>query len=291
MGTIVTKAGLADIATASFMHEQCNWTKMAVGDGGGSQYVPTDTQTELRGQKWIGNIDNYTSTSETQGIFQTHIPTDIGGFVIREIGIFNEDEELVAIGTVADQTKTALSSGDDHYSDMLIDFHIAVDHADSIKVQVNPNITVATTEYVLGQLENYVQKEQGKSLVEDGKITQIDTNKSSIESLQSDLTSYKTTVSDTYVKKVSGKDLVSTSDITQITTNKDAIASLQSTVSENGDAISSIQNSLKGIDLTQIATNKASIETLTTQLASIQEELTGVATILSDVTKRLGAVN
>lgn len=66
-----------------------------------------------------------------------------------------------------------------------------------------------------------VDVEEGKSLVSTADITQITTNKTNIESLESDK-----------VDKVSGKELVSTSDITQITTNKTNIESLTSRVQE-----------------------------------------------------------
>lgn len=157
MGSLVTQAGLSDIATASFLHETCNWNRIAVGDGGGSTYVPTVDQRTLKGQQWIGEVDNYTATTPTQGVFQAHIPTEVGGFVIREIGIFNEDDELVAVGVVEDQVKVALSAQNDHYTDMLINFYIAVDHADSIKVQVDPYAAVASHQYVNDTIDEKIE--------------------------------------------------------------------------------------------------------------------------------------
>ena len=138
MGSLITQAGLSDIATASFLHQQCNWTQIAVGDGGGSEYVPTANQEQLRNERWRGAIENYTATNETQGIFQAH--------------------DLVAIATIEETPKTALTGESDHYNDMLINFHIAVDHADIIRVQINPNITVATTEFVLDTINDEFNK-------------------------------------------------------------------------------------------------------------------------------------
>ncbi len=158
MGSLITQAGLSDIATASFLHQQCNWTQIAVGDGGGSEYVPTANQEQLRNERWRGAIENYTATNETQGIFQAHIPADVGGFMVREIGILNEEDDLVAIATIEETPKTALTGESDHYNDMLINFHIAVDHADIIRVQINPNITVATTEFVLDTINDEFNK-------------------------------------------------------------------------------------------------------------------------------------
>ncbi len=279
MGSLITKAGLADIATASFLQQQCNWTQIAVGDGGGSDYVPTDSQSELKGQKWKGSIDNYTATNETQGVFQAHIPADIGGFMIREIGILNEDDELVAIGTIEATPKTAITGESDHYNDMLINFHIAVDHADVIKVQINPNITVATTEYVQELVETTcVQKEEGKSLVSDEDITQITTNKENIASNTSSISDLQTNK----VDKEQGKSLVSDEDIAQITTNKTNIASLTTEVGKKVEAVAG-KSLVLDTDIEQITTNKNNI-------ATIQEQLSGVETTLSGLNTRMGDV-
>ena len=47
-GTIPTDIGIAKITNAVLTGESVNWTRICVGDGSGSEYVPEPTQTNCR---------------------------------------------------------------------------------------------------------------------------------------------------------------------------------------------------------------------------------------------------
>ncbi|WP_343097566.1 phage tail-collar fiber domain-containing protein, partial [Clostridioides difficile] len=46
--TLLTEIGKAAIANATALGTRVDFAKIKVGDGGGSAYIPTETQTELK---------------------------------------------------------------------------------------------------------------------------------------------------------------------------------------------------------------------------------------------------
>ena len=54
--TILTAVGKAKIANSAALGEKVELTHLALGDGGGSYYIPTEDQTELRNEVWRGAI-------------------------------------------------------------------------------------------------------------------------------------------------------------------------------------------------------------------------------------------
>ena len=57
--TIVTEAGLAALAAAAQAGEKVNITHMAIGDGNGAEYEPTEDQTSPENEKWRGAVASY----------------------------------------------------------------------------------------------------------------------------------------------------------------------------------------------------------------------------------------
>ena len=97
--TIITDVGKAKIANASVTGNKVGFVKIQLGDGGGSEYTPTESQTALKNVVWEGNIGN-TTTDETAPnciILESLIPSSVGGFMIREIGYLDDENNLIAI--------------------------------------------------------------------------------------------------------------------------------------------------------------------------------------------------
>ena len=92
--TIITDVGKAKIANASVTGNKVGFVKIQLGDGGGSEYTPTESQTALKNVVWEGNIGN-TTTDETAPnciILESLIPSSVGGFMIREIGYLDDED-------------------------------------------------------------------------------------------------------------------------------------------------------------------------------------------------------
>lgn len=88
-------------------------TEAAVGDGNGEPYSPTPAQTELKNEKWRGEIVSATISTTTANMIDVKIVIgeDVGGFVVREAAIYSDDGVMVAVCNTPDTEKVAISGG------------------------------------------------------------------------------------------------------------------------------------------------------------------------------------
>lgn len=110
--TILTNVGLQKIASATPEH-QLKINRIAVGDGNGG-YSPLDPDmTELVNEVWRGpaSAPIRDRNDATVIIFEGQIPANVGGFFIREVGIFDDAGDLIAIGHTAATEKPQDTSG------------------------------------------------------------------------------------------------------------------------------------------------------------------------------------
>lgn len=159
----LTKAGKADIATASFEHIQVFWSTFVIGDANGISYVPSEEQTSIVHEVYRGEISGYQVIDEVTGLFEIVLPADVGSFMVREIGILNEDNELVAVDCFAQneaqpKIKHDVSSTA-RYNDLVIKFHVHIDNANAVKVMVDPYAAVASRGYVDEQMKRFKESE------------------------------------------------------------------------------------------------------------------------------------
>lgn len=143
-GTILTNAGNAAIVNAMLTGEKVNWNKICVGDGGGYDYIPDAGQQTLRNKVWEGNIADMTLAegNDNQIVIHGIIPSDVGGFWIREIGILDENDNLVAVGNTPAQEKA--TGANKVIMDMDVYIHVLVSNADVVNIVVDPNVTIAS---------------------------------------------------------------------------------------------------------------------------------------------------
>lgn len=115
---ILTKIGQQKKAQAEASGIALNITTFKVGDGNGAYYEPTETQTALKNTKYTETftagtqsqiIINPSATNEV--LYKCFIPADVGGFTIRELGLFDNDGDLILICKLPAQDKFALASG------------------------------------------------------------------------------------------------------------------------------------------------------------------------------------
>lgn len=164
--TLVTTAGQADIATASFLKQTVNWNTMVVGDANGQEYIPSESQTRLVNQVWSGAIETYRQINATQGEFKATIPSSVGGFTIREIGILNEEGDLVALAVIQPRPKVALGSGSGGFDDMTLNFQVAISDASIVKILVDPNVVTASQDYVDQKMDELKEELEKKVIYE-----------------------------------------------------------------------------------------------------------------------------
>ncbi len=142
--TIVTDLGTELIAKAAEAGEKVNITNIAVGDGNGAFYQPTSDMTTLKREIWRGEIQSYERDSLAKNIIKVSgvIPKDIGHFVLREMALFDDKNNMIAICNAPDLLKAVLEDG--ALTEAVVYMRIAVTNTESVTIQVNSSVVYAT---------------------------------------------------------------------------------------------------------------------------------------------------
>lgn len=146
--TLVTNIGAARIAKATALGTVVNLSQMAVGDGGGKPITPSATATALTREVYRASLNmlEVDENNQQQVIAELLIPEEEGDFTIREVGLFDNNNNLIAIGSIADSYKPRLSSGT--ASQQIIRMVIQINNTDAVGLKVDPAVVLATREYV-----------------------------------------------------------------------------------------------------------------------------------------------
>ncbi|WP_052344280.1 phage tail protein [Bacillus ndiopicus] len=147
-GTIITNIGLAQIANAQVTQQKVGLQYIALGDGNGSYYIPTANQSALVNEVWRGPVSNVTidPANDNRIIIEGIIPASTGGFTIREIAVFDDQNQLIAVGQYPEKYKPQLSEGVSEETH--IHFVIETNNADAVELSIDPTIIIASREYV-----------------------------------------------------------------------------------------------------------------------------------------------
>ena len=112
--SIITNNGLLKEAAARISgSSQVNLTHLAVGDSNGVSYNPSGAQNALIHELYRTTLTHVAidDSNPNQLIVEGVINETIGPFYIREVGIFDSDGELFAIGKYPETFKSTSSSG------------------------------------------------------------------------------------------------------------------------------------------------------------------------------------
>jgi len=112
--SLVTNIGLIKEAEAGQIGANpINLTEIAVGDGNGSYYEPDSAATSLVNELYRTSLISAVldANNPNQLIIEGVIPEEAGPFYIREVGIFDSDGDLFAIGKYPETFKSNYESG------------------------------------------------------------------------------------------------------------------------------------------------------------------------------------
>ncbi|EGT4214451.1 TPA: phage tail protein [Clostridioides difficile] len=142
--TLLTEIGKAAIANATALGTRVDFAKIKVGDGGGSAYIPTETQTELKNVVWESTLEHVQADEKNPNwvVIQKTITGDTGSFTIREVGVFDSKDQLLAISSYPETYKPAPDSGT--VKEILIKIILAVSNTASINLKIDPTVVLAT---------------------------------------------------------------------------------------------------------------------------------------------------
>ncbi|HCQ5451652.1 phage tail protein [Clostridioides difficile] len=142
--TLLTEIGKAAIANATALGTRVDFAKIKVGDGGGSAYIPTENQTELKNVVWESTLEHVQADEKNPNwvVIQKTITGDTGSFTIREVGVFDSKNQLLAISSYPETYKPAPDSGT--VKEILIKIILAVSNTASINLKIDPTVVLAT---------------------------------------------------------------------------------------------------------------------------------------------------
>lgn len=142
--TLVTDIGNAKIAKAALIGEKVNVIEAAVGDGGGAYYVPTADMAALKNEKWRGPIQAKAINPDSKNMVDVKFRLDgtVGGFTIREAGLFDEDGDLIAVCNMPDTEKAVILDGIS--STLTILMHTIITNIDAVEFKVDTRVDVVT---------------------------------------------------------------------------------------------------------------------------------------------------
>ncbi len=145
--TLITKKGARALVSASSNGDKMNLTHIAVGDANGSAYEPTEAATSLRNEVWRGEISNIAPHEDDAAwlVIEAVIGQADGGFSVREVGVFDDDGNLFAIGKFPETYKPQISDGAG--KELLLRLILQVSNAANINLTLSGR-AVATHEFV-----------------------------------------------------------------------------------------------------------------------------------------------
>jgi phage-related tail fiber protein len=156
--TILTLLGQAEIAEAIAKNTSVNLTQIAVGDGNGNYYDPSAGQTALVNERYRASVNSLTQDATNQNwlIAELIIPATVGGWYVREIGVFSSTGNLFAVGKVPATYKPQFVEGAG--KDLIIRVIMEVSNASAVTLQVDPSVVLASKKYVDDSVSNHEAK-------------------------------------------------------------------------------------------------------------------------------------
>ena len=153
--TLLTKTGQARIANAIALNQKVNLTYMAVGDGNGNPTTPNENQTALVREKDRATINQLTVDPDNPNylVAELIIPTNVGGWSIYEVGVFDDQNQLIAVANFPATYKPELAEGSGR--DLIVRIIIQVSNTSVVTLKIDPAITLASQAWVAA---NFVKK-------------------------------------------------------------------------------------------------------------------------------------
>jgi hypothetical protein len=145
--SIPTEIGEARIANALALGIPLKLTHMAVGDGNGVVPVPDRKQTSLIKEQRRAPINTLDKDPKnaSQIIIEQVLPADVGGWWVREIGIFDDAGNLCAVANCPPSYKPLLSDGAG--KDQVVRVVLLVSSTAAVELKIDPAVVLATRKY------------------------------------------------------------------------------------------------------------------------------------------------
>ena len=164
--TLLTNAGIAYETACKAAGTPIKLTQISVGDGGGSVYNPAATATALKREVWRGPLNALFQDEKNPSwlLAEVTIPPDVGGWYVREAGLWTDTGILYAIVKYPESFKPVLAtsgSGKEFYIRSIFE----TSNASLVTLLIDDTVVKATRAWVMSYLAEELGKLDGKQSV------------------------------------------------------------------------------------------------------------------------------
>lgn len=156
--TVITTAGAAKLAAATVPGgKKVNLSAMAVGDGNGQLPVPDAGQTKLVHEVWRHALNKVSVDNKNKNyiVAELVVPPDVGGFWMRELGLYDDAGTLIAVSNMAESYKPELAEGSGRAQTCRM--VIILSNVASVELSIDPSTVMATQDYVDDKIAEHEQ--------------------------------------------------------------------------------------------------------------------------------------
>lgn len=150
--TVLTSIGQAKVAAATISGVPVAITELALGDGGGAAVTPVENRASLVNEVNRGPVGSLTvhPVNANWLIAERVIAPEVGGFTVREVGLFDAAGDLIAYGNFPTSYKPVLAEGSG--KELIIRVQIEVGSISAVTLLIDPSVVLASRAYVDSQL-------------------------------------------------------------------------------------------------------------------------------------------
>jgi len=164
--TLLTNAGIAYETACKAAGVPIKLTQISVGDGGGAVYNPAATATALKREVWRGPLNALFQDEKNPSwlLAEVTIPPDVGGWYVREAGLWTDTGILYAIVKYPESFKPVLAtsgSGKEFYIRSIFE----TSNASLVTLVIDDTVVKATRAWVMSYLAEELGKLDGKQSV------------------------------------------------------------------------------------------------------------------------------
>ncbi|WP_434572054.1 phage tail protein [Pseudomonas sp. Z3-6] len=164
--TLLTDAGIAYETACKAAGTPIKLSQISVGDGGGAEYNPAATATALKREVWRGPLNALFQDENNPSwlLAEVTIPSDVGGWYVREAGIWTDTGILYAIVKYPESFKPVLAtsgSGKEFYIRSIFE----TSNAELVTLLIDDTVVKATRAWVAGYVADELAKLDRKQSV------------------------------------------------------------------------------------------------------------------------------
>ncbi|EMF1632277.1 phage tail protein, partial [Campylobacter jejuni] len=143
--TILTKIGIAKFIAARASGNGINLKSFKLSS---KVILPSEEMQSLEEIVYEANISSKSMDESNPNYvnLMCHVPSDVGGFEVNAVGIYDEAGDLLAVGNVPRTYKPILKEGS--AKELMIKIVMELSNAEEVILKLDPSVIMASRDYV-----------------------------------------------------------------------------------------------------------------------------------------------